>query len=211
MSYRMEDWLLVLPAYCMGCFSAGYYLVRWRTGEDIRLLGSGNAGARNVGRRLGTYGFGLTLAADCLKGAAAVAAARALGLERDVVTVMLLAVIAGHIWPVQLRFRGGKGIATSLGGLLVYDPRIVLLLMALFALTWLATRKVTIAGVLAYAAGPPAVFLGGLGPWATFAMLGSALLIVPMHRANIRSYLHQAAPERQSGVGDAKRGEERVP
>jgi hypothetical protein len=84
-------------------------------------------------------------------------------------------------------------------------------LLALFALTWPATRKVTIAGVLAYAAGPPAVFFSGLGAWATCAMLGSALLIVPMHRANIRSYLHRAATERESKAGVAQRTEERVP
>src|ERR1041385_2554489 len=129
-------------AYLLGCFAAGYYLVRGRLGEDIRELGSGSVGARNVGRVLGKTGFLLTVLSDFGKGMFAVWAARHFFTPSDerLVGLAMISVIAGHIWPMQLRFRGGKGMATSLGALLVYDPHLalafVVLLLCGFVLMW---------------------------------------------------------------------------
>src|SRR4051812_18652582 len=117
--------------YAAGCFCAGYYLVRWWTGEDVRRSGSGTAGATNAGRRLGRLGFALTFALDALKGIAVVWVA-AHWFDAAATAAAVVAVVVGHVWPVQLRFRGGKGIATSLGAFAIYDPRIFGVVAALF-------------------------------------------------------------------------------
>src|SRR6266850_5250974 len=127
-----KELTLILACYCLGCFTAGYYWVRWRTGHDIRQQGSGSAGARNVGRTLGPSGFIVTFLLDVGKGALAASLALHFGLSPSAVVAALVAVVVGHNWPMQLRFHGGKGIAVSLGALLAYDPFIVLCLVLVF-------------------------------------------------------------------------------
>src|ERR1017187_8659729 len=122
----------VLGAYLLGCFATGYYLVRARTGKDIREIESGSTGARNVGRVLGKPGFVLTVFGDFGKGALAVWGAWEWTNNHHLAAVAMLAVIAGQIWPAQLRFRGGQGVAASLGALLVFDYRMALTFAVLF-------------------------------------------------------------------------------
>src|SRR5690349_12036601 len=105
-----KDATFVLICYVLGSFTSGYYWVRWRTGQDIRLLGSGNVGAKNVGRLLGPTGFCITLLMDVAKGAIAVGVGIYAGLGSDAIVACILAVVAGHNWPAQLRFQGGKGV-----------------------------------------------------------------------------------------------------
>ncbi|MBW8888793.1 MAG: glycerol-3-phosphate acyltransferase [Fibrobacteres bacterium] len=112
-----------LCAYAVGCFSSGYYLVRWRLGTDIRGRHSGSTGARNVGRELGRAGFGLVFAVDALKGAGVIWIARALGLRPDWIPILAACVVTGHVWPAQLGFRGGKGLVTALGAMIGLDWR----------------------------------------------------------------------------------------
>lgn len=112
-----------LCAYAAGCFSPGYYLVRWRLGADIRSRNSGSTGARNVGRELGRAGFALVFAIDALKGAGVVWIARALDLRPDWIPALAPCAVAGHIWPAQLGFRGGKGLVTALGAMIGLDWR----------------------------------------------------------------------------------------
>ncbi|MGH7942485.1 MAG: glycerol-3-phosphate acyltransferase [Limisphaerales bacterium] len=131
----------VAVAYVIGSFTTGYYLVRLRTHKDIRELGSGSAGARNVGRILGKAGFILTVLGDFAKGALAVWLAQWCSPGDFTPALAVAAVVAGHLWPLQLRFRGGKGITTSLGALLVFDYRLALTLAALFAVIFVFTRK----------------------------------------------------------------------
>ncbi len=118
---QSANWLratgCTLGAYVLGCFATGYYLVRARTGRDLREIESGNVGARNVGRVLGKSGFTLTVLGDLSKGALAVwFAAEFANHNRLAMALATLAVVVGHIWPAQLHFRGGKGVATSFGG-----------------------------------------------------------------------------------------------
>src|SRR5512135_2701540 len=117
---------IAVAAYLLGCITTGYYLVRLRLRQDLRDLGSGSVGARNVGRLLGRPGFLLTVLGDFGKGALAVWAARHFTTDDRLVALAMLAVVAGHVWPVQLCFRGGKGMATALGALLVYDWQLAL-------------------------------------------------------------------------------------
>src|SRR5882672_2223099 len=132
---------IALSAYILGCFTTGYYYVRLRTEQDIRELGSGSVGARNVGRILGWKGFFVTLLGDFAKGALAVWAAQHFTPDSRLVALALMAVVAGHVWPVQLRFHGGKGIATSLGALLVYDYHLALAFIILFVCAYAVLRK----------------------------------------------------------------------
>src|ERR1043166_3198035 len=149
-----KETLLVFIGYALGCFTSGYYLVRWRTGGDIRLFGSGSVGATNVGRVLGRPGFLLTVLSDFFKGLVAVWLARYLQIRPTGVMLTMIAVSAGHIWPVQLWFRGGKGVATSLGGLMMFDCSIAFTFAALFLLVYGAWRNFVLAGLLAFAFTP---------------------------------------------------------
>jgi glycerol-3-phosphate acyltransferase PlsY len=132
----------VLGAYLLGCFATGYYLVRARTGRDIREIESGSTGARNAGRVLGKPGFTLAVLGDLGKGALAVwFAAEFTGHNRTAMALAMLAVVVGHIWPAQLHFRGGKGVATSFGALLMFDYRVALTMLVLFLGGFAVTRK----------------------------------------------------------------------
>jgi len=208
MTFNGIDIGWVLASYLLGCITMGYYLVRWRTGQDIRGEGSGNVGARNVGRLLGAPGFATTLLFDLSKGALAVAGARFLGLAPEMMTASLLAVILGHNWPMQLRFRGGKGVAVSLGALLVYDYFTLVVLFTLFLPLWGFTRNFTLSGMLAYSLAPLFVFLSGLGPLETFTMSAVAMAVVVAHRKNIRESLAPLIPDRE-GKQDGRRPSER--
>jgi acyl phosphate:glycerol-3-phosphate acyltransferase len=147
-----------LGAYLLGCIATGYYLVRARLGRDIREIESGSTGARNVGRVLGKSGFGLTVLADLGKGALAVWTAFEWTHNRHFAALAMLAVVAGHIWPAQLRFRGGKGAATSLGALLMFDYRLALVFAVLFLAGYGLARKSVLPGMFAFACLPLAGF-----------------------------------------------------
>ncbi len=155
---RSANWgqagFIVLGAYLLGCFATGYYLVRWRTGEDVRDVGSGNIGARNVGRLLGRTGFWLTLLGDFGKGALVVWLTRRFSPDPRMTLIAAVAVVVGHLWPVQLSFRGGKGMATSLGALVVYDWRLAIPFGLLFGCTWAVLRKTVLPGLFAFSCLP---------------------------------------------------------
>ena len=106
-------------AYALGCIVGAYYIVRVRSGRDIRASGSGNAGARNVLRSGDRIAAALTLVWDAGKGALAVLLAWTIWHHLFAGAVGYVAVIVGHIWPAQLRFHGGRGVAPAIGGFLV--------------------------------------------------------------------------------------------
>lgn len=194
LSGRAVSW--IVASYCLGCFTAGYYWVRWRTGLDLRQQGSGTVGARNAGRVLGPAGFVVTFLLDFAKGALAVAGARYLQLGGPAMVAVILAVVLGHTWPMQLRFQGGKGISASLGALVAYDPFLAGLLVGLFLPAWALIRSFTLAGLLAFALAPLAVFLWGLGNEPTAALSFLAIVVVLAHRKNIREEFARLFPGR---------------
>lgn len=151
---RLVDWPwllgVALGAYAFGCMTTGYYLVRSCTGRDLRELGSGGVGARNAGRFLGGGGFLLTFLGDFAKGLIAVWCALHLTGDTQMAAAALLAVTVGHIWPLQLGFRGGKGVATALGGLAIYDLRLFVWLVCFFAVGLVLCRRSILAGLLAF-------------------------------------------------------------
>jgi len=119
---------LIIGAYLLGSVSSAYYVTKWKKGADIRELGSGNAGARNVMIVVGAS-FGIAVAIfDILKGAVPVIFAKVLKMPPHTITLTALAAISGHNWPIFLQFRGGSGLATLGGVILSLMPREALLL-----------------------------------------------------------------------------------
>ena len=198
---HLRDTLAIGVAYALGCLTAGYYLVRFKTGQDIRRFGSGNVGATNVARRLGRTGFVLTLLGDLTKGALAVGIADALHTDPTVRVLALVTVIVGHIWPVQLHFRGGKGAATFLGALLAADPAMVLVLGGLCAATLVLLRRFTLSGLAAVAMLPWVAFLMDASLDMVFGLSAAALLILIAHRSNIREEIARVPAERRRRPG----------
>jgi acyl phosphate:glycerol-3-phosphate acyltransferase len=188
---RTANWTqaiwIALGCYLLGCFTTGYYLVRVRTGHDLRALGSGSVGARNAGRLLGWPGFVLTVLGDFGKGALAVWAARRFAADERLVLVAMLAVVAGHVWPAQLLFRGGKGMATALGALLVYDWQSAIGFALVFAGAYALTRKTVLPGLFAMICLPFIAAWLGRGEGAIVALSALAALVVFAHRQNLLS------------------------
>ena len=187
----MQSLLLVIIAYLLGSISFGYLIVRGKEGADVRKTGSGGTGATNVSRRAGKAAGVLTLVLDALKGAAAVLIAQTLS-GGWVVTAAAIAVIVGHIFPVWLGFRGGKGVATGAGVFLMLMPLALLCAGVTFVVIVLFTRYVSLGSMIAAATIPLFVLLQtvfvapltDLRPLLTAAMAG-ALLIIFAHRGNI--------------------------
>ena len=190
---RSANWgeagCICLAAYLLGCCTTGYYLVRWRTGQDIRDLGSGSVGGRNVGRVLGWKGFLATMVGDFAKGALAVWAARCFTNDDRLAVLAVPAVVAGHVWPAQLHFRGGKGMAASVGALLVHDYQLALVFVLLFAAAVAALRKTVLPSLLAMACLPLTAMCLGRGPAAVLGVSVLAGLVLLAHRRNLAAEL----------------------
>jgi glycerol-3-phosphate acyltransferase PlsY len=175
----------ILGAYALGCFSTGYYMVRARTGRDIREFESGSSGARNVSRVLGKTGFAVTFLGDFLKGALAVWAVRHFSGSNLLAAVAMLCVVAGHIWPVTLQFHGGKGAATSLGALLVYDPHLALAFFMCFLPGLVLLRKLTVPGMVGYLCLAGVSFWLHRDPVEAVIIAGVSALVIFAHRQNL--------------------------
>ncbi len=188
-SLRSANWnhasSICIFSYFLGCFTTGYYLVRLITGKDIRDLGSGSVGARNVGRILGKSGFFLTVLFDFGKGAFAVWLARHFTPYDGVLALAMLAVVAGHIWPVQLRFHGGKGMATSLGALVNFDFQLALTFVLVFLCLAALFRRTVLPGLIAIASVPLVAFWLGPNPVHVTFLSALAGLVIIAHRKNL--------------------------
>lgn len=191
-----QDLVAIMVAYLLGCIATAYYVVRLRTRQDIRQLGSGNVGGRNAGRVLGRAGFVIVAAVDALKGLLAVLFARYLGVDEWTMLLVVLAVLAGHIWPVQLNFKGGKGAATFIGALAGYNVMIALLTVGVFLFLFVILRSFTLAGLLALVLAPFEMLLGQ-PPVAIIVVALPVLLVIFAHRENLRTKLQgRAQPAR---------------
>lgn len=186
---------IVVCAYLLGSVSWGYLVVRAVQGRDVRTVGSGNAGATNVLRTAGKGAGIAVLLLDAAKGAAAVAGARALGATAGVAGAAAVAVALGHVYPVFLGFRGGKGVATSAGAMAALAPLPLVLALAVFALVVVWKRYVSLGSIAAGVAFPLLMLLcrrlgwerlaGGGGGWVLAAGAALGLLILAKHAANL--------------------------
>jgi acyl phosphate:glycerol-3-phosphate acyltransferase len=143
-------------SYLLGSIPSGYLLVRIFTGEDVRATGSGNIGATNVARKSPALGIA-TLVLDAAKGLAAVLVARVVfggPHQQLIMTTAAFFAVLGHLFPVWLKFRGGKGVATTLGAFILLTPKSILCLVVLFLVIAVAFRYVSLGSVAVAAAFP---------------------------------------------------------
>jgi glycerol-3-phosphate acyltransferase PlsY len=173
----------VALAYALGCANAAYYVVRWRDGRDIRTLGSGTAGARNAGRVLGRWAFALVFLLDAAKGGLVVLGAR--WWVPEAAPLCAMAAVIGHVWPAQLGWRGGKGVATAIGVLAALDVAVLAAVVVVFALLRPLVRCTTPAGIVAFWCATVVAFsLRPLAP--ALVTLTIAALLTFTHRNDLR-------------------------
>ena len=179
----------IIVSYLLGSIPVGYLIVSAKTGGDIRKTGSGGTGATNVSRRAGKGAGILTLALDALKGSAAVIISRMLlgDANHAMWWIGIAGVVAmiGHIFPVWLGFRGGKGVATGVGVFLVLTPIAVLFSGLLFVVTVWATRYVSLGSMIAALSIPVFCWMLNVETPIIVSELIGAILITHAHRANI--------------------------
>ena len=189
----MNPWLISIPlAYLLGSIPFGYLLVRIFRKQDIRATGSGNIGATNVARS-GAKGLGIaTLLLDLGKAFAAVKIAQHLAPgDYDLAVAAAVAAILGHVFPIWLSFRGGKGVASALGVFFALTPASALSIFGVFLVILLLTRYVSLASIVAAAAFPIVgfYFVPLRTPIVIAGLLFIPLLVIVKHHQNIRRLL----------------------
>jgi glycerol-3-phosphate acyltransferase PlsY len=177
--------LVLLGAYLLGSVPFSYLVAR-RKGIDVRRVGSGNVGATNVMRNVSMAAGLLAFLLDAAKGAGAVMLARLVEPRGPMPTLAGVLAVLGHMYPVWLRFRGGKGVATGAGAFLPLAPMATAGALAMFALALLVTRYVSLSSILGTATLALLAFLGGSPPVVSRAAAGMAVLITWKHRANLQ-------------------------
>jgi len=189
--------LSILIGYLAGSVPFAFLLAR-RRGIDVRFAGSGNVGAANVMRTTGTGRAIAVMALDAAKGAVAVLAVQlALG-GASLAALTGAAAIVGHIYPVWLRFHGGKGVAVAAGVFAVLAPAATIAASAVFFATAGLSRLISLGSMAATVTLPSAAWLTGAPPAVVSAAFGSAALILFRHRANMRRIL--GGTERRFGA-----------
>lgn len=189
----------VTAGYLLGSIPFGYILVRTFRGTDVRTTGSGNIGATNVARTAPLLGLA-TLVLDFSKGLTAVLTVSALFPGRLTLQfAAAFAAIAGHVAPVWLRCKGGKGVATGLGSLVLLTPKSILLAILVFIGVMISFRRVALASISATASLPFSVLVlqesdNAIQFW---LLVASCVLIIAKHHQNIRRLLAGTEPKFQ--------------
>jgi glycerol-3-phosphate acyltransferase PlsY len=176
--------IAIVTGYLIGWIPFALILSK-QWGVDLRRTGSGNLGAANVMRASGITPGVLVAALDVAKGAASVWLAERLSLSPAAPAAAGLAAIIGHIYPVWLRFRGGKGVATACGVFLVVTPMAMTVAIAIFTTVVWATKYISLGSTLATLALPPIAYALGSSWSAVSGALASAAIIVFRHRSNL--------------------------
>lgn len=192
-------WLLLgALAHLIGTFPSAHLVAR-ASGVDITTVGSGNPGASNVTRALGWRKGVWVFVLDAAKGAAAAG----LGLwvaGRPAAYVLGALAIVGHVYPVTRRFRGGKGVATGAGVLLVVHPIIAPLVVALWWVVSKVTGTAAVGSIVAVLAVPVGLVVKGVDAWEFGATLGICALIVIRHTGNVRRLLRREEQQLRAGA-----------
>jgi glycerol-3-phosphate acyltransferase PlsY len=197
------DLLLVAGAYLLGSVPFGVVVARVSGGVDLRRVGSGNIGATNVLRAVGKAAAALTLLGDIGKGALAVGVGRLAGADAVLLAALGLAVVLGHVFPVFARFHGGKGVATTLGVVLVAMPAVGGLLLLVWIVVAKRWRYSSLAALVAAAALTPlAAWLDGRP-----AMLGMAAMLTALVAWRHAENIQRLRQGREGKIGEKVRGE----
>jgi glycerol-3-phosphate acyltransferase PlsY len=189
--------LAATAAYLLGSIPSAVIVAR-RTGVNIREVGDGNMGARNVARTIGAGPAVIVAICDFLKGTVAVLLARALGLSQGWVLAAAWAAVLGHDFPVFAHFRGGQGLATTLGTLLVLMPLEMSVALSLFGALYLLTHNSDLGASIGLAFGLFLAYRGGRSPVVLFHMVAS-LLAIPAKKLLDR-HRRLAIQHHQSGL-----------
>jgi len=179
----MSAAVALLAAYLLGSIPFSFLVARLFGVTDVRKVGSGNVGATNVMRSAGRTAGILAFLLDSSKGAGA--ALLALRLDPALAPQAAAAAVLGHMYPVWLRFKGGKGVATGAGAFLPLAPVATAVAFLVFALTAALTRYVSLGSIVGTLALPLAAFLSGAPPSVTAWAAAIGLLVVWKHRANL--------------------------
>jgi glycerol-3-phosphate acyltransferase PlsY len=189
--------LIVLAGYLAGSVPFAFLLARG-AGVDVRVSGSGNVGAANVFRTAGPSRGAMVMVLDIAKGALAVALALSTHASVAVAAATGAAAVVGHVYPIWLRFRGGKGVAVAAGVSSVLAPLATLAAASVFLICLSLTRYVSLGSVVATLALPPAAWLTGAPVVVVATTVAVAALIVFRHRTNIQRL--RAGTERRMGT-----------
>lgn len=151
--------ILLLAAYGIGNILTATLIGKRLFAGDVRIAGSGNPGARNMGRVFGKKAFVVTFICDALKGVAVVLVARWIGYNEIIQLVSLFAVMLGHIFPIVHRFKGGQGVSTFIGGMLAFNPLVVGLFVAAFIVLQPLLKSFSATGLTAMSSSPAFVYV----------------------------------------------------
>jgi len=196
----MTAFLCALGGYLAGSIPFALLVSRAMRLPDPRSYGSGNIGATNVLRSGSRLAALLTLAGDAAKGWVAVLVARELGLAAELVALVGFAAFVGHVFPVWLRFRGGKGVATAAGVLIAFDWRLGIAAVATWLVIAAATRYSSLGAILAALVAPVAAWwIVGPGPLLV-AVAGMSVVLIARHRTNIAKLVRGE----ESRIGEKK-------
>jgi len=182
-------WLYVVFSYFIGNIMFGYLITKALYHKDIRLHGSGNVGARNAGRLHGKKAFVIIFLGDALKGGCAILIARYLHFPEYIQLLGLGMAILGHIKPVVLKFKGGKGISTFIGGMICFEPLLIPVIVVGFSILYPFTKSFTFAGLGAFLAIPIFLFFKS-NNWITCAIVLAIIVVIFLtHSENIKGRL----------------------
>jgi glycerol-3-phosphate acyltransferase PlsY len=190
--------LVVFAAYLIGSIPFAFLLARRWSAADLRQVGSGNLGAANVMRASGVTAGVLVAILDITKGACSVMLAERLSGNAAAPAAAGLAAIVGHIYPIWLRFRGGKGVATACGVFSVLTPLAIPPALAIFLIAVALTKYISLGSLLATIALPPLAYAMGSPAPAVIAAFAAAAIIVFRHRSNVARL--RTGTERRLGV-----------
>ncbi|WP_342513631.1 glycerol-3-phosphate acyltransferase [Sporosarcina sp. FSL K6-1522] len=185
----MTLFFLLLGGYMLGNVLTASVIGTFIYKKNIRMEGSGNPGARNAGRVLGKKAFVATFIGDALKGALAVMVTKWLGFGAVIELFVLFAVMLGHVYPFILRFRGGMGVSTFIGGMLAFNPLLFAMFVGVFLLFYPMFRSFTLAGLSAVVLMPALllVFSYEVPAMLTAGLLSALLLFA--HREDLKEKL----------------------
>jgi glycerol-3-phosphate acyltransferase PlsY len=197
--------LILVAAYLLGSLPFSFLVARAFGVRDVREVGSGNVGATNVARSAGRGAGAVALVLDAGKGAAATLLAMKLDPDsKEVMALAAAAAVLGHMYPLWLRFRGGKGVATGLGAFAPLAPTAAVGATALFLVATATTGFVSVGSMVGAASLAGLVFfLDGVGPVAWTAT-ATAVLVLWRHRSNLRR-LWTGQEHRAGGSGEVTR------
>ena len=189
----MRALLMVFFAYLLGSVPTGFLLGRF-SGVDVRRAGSGNVGATNVARVVGKKQGLLTLLGDAAKGFVPVYLSVYLGFDPAITALAALAAFLGHLYPLFLKFQGGKGVATALGIFLSLAPMATVVVVFVFAFVAMVSRMISPGSLVAAGFAPIAFWFFSYPPLLVWLSLLIGLLIILRHRENIQRLISGVEP-----------------